>query len=322
MLDQPRRADSGSAKPPSGIVLYHPDPALLDTLLSSLEVHGSTIYVFLNGPVSAEIEARLNACNVHAIRSVENVGLGQGLNALAVAAKQDGEAHLILFDQDTSPEPDFVDRITAHAEALMAVGARVAVLGPKLVPPPGSSYLPLVYWYRRTRVSALAQTKDITAVDFVPTSGSLISLEAWAAIGPFRQQYFIGGLDVEWGYRAWASGWQCAIATDIELVHRWGEEVKPGEGKRASRQIMRQSPGRLFYYLRNAVDGLRLPHMPFAWKLKQSSRITAQMAIALMNTQRNGASVGLMWRALRDGWCGRLGPIPPDVLKRIEPDQS
>ena len=74
---------------------------------------------------------------------------------------------------------------------------------------------------------------------------------------------FIGGIDVEWCYRAWAKGWACAVADDITMEHRWGEDDR---GDKVGSQFLRQSPDRLYYYLRNAADGLRLSHMPVRWK--------------------------------------------------------
>jgi rhamnosyltransferase len=180
------------------------------------------------------------------------------------------------------------------------------VLGPLLVAPPRSSHLTIRYW-RRSSFGPGANS----VVDFVPTSGSLMALAAWRRIGAFREDYFVGGIDVEWGYRAWHGGWTSAIAEDISLVHRWGEEMA-GTGFLAGRQAGRQSPARLYYYMRNAAHGMRLPHMPLRWKLRQSASMAAQIGLIFI-WRRKAMSARLIGRVWSDGGTGRLGRLPADL---------
>lgn len=283
-------------------VLYRPDVRVLDALLSPLEAAGVRVFVFVNGPVDAIIEQRLGRDGIVILRSLENIGLGAALDAVTEAAADAGFAQILLFDQDSTPERALPEQLLAAFDrAQQALPQPVAAIGPRLVAPPGEAYLAPWYWERP------GGTDRLTAVDFLPTSGTLVDLVAFRAIGPFRADYFIDGIDVEWCFRAWAKGHACLLADDVAMVHRWGHVAE--EGRRVP-QILRQSDLRTYYYIRNTVSGFRLTHMPMRWKAKLAPRLAAQIGLLLKARRFGNAARRLVGRAVSDGWRGRLGPAP------------
>jgi rhamnosyltransferase len=171
-----------------------------------------------------------------------------------------------------------------------------------LTPPPGESFLPIRYDRR-----AGAGDAALSAVDFLPTSGTLVKVAAWRAVGPFRADYFVDGIDVEWCFRAWSRGQACVLAEQVAMSHRWGHAEE--EGGRLP-QILRQSRLRSFYYLRNASHGLRLAHFPPGWKIKTALRLVAQAGLLVLRGGAPLRTLPLVGRAFRDGLGGRLGPAP------------
>ncbi len=301
-----KRTASGQAV---GTVLYKPDPVILERLLQPLASEGCSVFIYVNGQLEASVEAVLSAHSIaKIIRSSENMGQGAGLNALLATAAECGQSSIILFDQDSTPGPDFAGRLAGRFAALNEKkwNASVAAVGPLLVPPEGTAYLPIKYWRRSSRAG-----EPPGAVEFLPTSGTLVSVAAWQAVGPFREDYFIGGIDVEWGYRARAMGWISAVADDIHMHHRWGDER--GNQHFIQSQFLRQPAPRVYYYIRNASDGMRLPHMPWSWKWRQATRMAAQIGLGLASRGQTTVTAKLVWRALSDGYAGRLGPSPPEV---------
>lgn len=291
--------------PPAGVaaatVLYRPEPGLLDALLSALEADGLPLVIFVNGPVEAAIEARLaNLVQATLLRSPANIGLGAGLNAVVEAAQEQGFSDILLFDQDSTPQAGLAAALLAQRAIAGSRHGAVAAIGPVLTPPPGESYLPIRYRRRPGESDAAA-----TAVDFLPTSGTLVSIAAWAAVGPFRADYFVDGIDVEWCFRAWSRGQACLLAERVAMSHRWGHAEEAG-GRLP--QILRQSPLRAYYYLRNASHGLRLPQFPPGWKAKTAARLLAQAAVLVLRGGAPARSLRLVVRAVRDGLAGRLGP--------------
>lgn len=290
-------------------VLYRPDIAILDGLLAPLEAAGLRIFIFANGPLAAAVEERLaRVPDLALIRSPENVGLGAGLNEMVAAAQAENFRYVLLFDQDSAPSPDLPAKLLERFELLLQTSPTPpAALGPSLTAPEAENFLPPWYSYRPITLGP-----EVTAVDFLPTSGTLLSIPAFAAIGPFRADYFIDGIDVEWCFRAWANGHACARANELVMAHRWGHAADDHSRRP---QILRQPDLRSFYYLRNAIYGLRLPHLPWRWKLRTGLRLAVQSSLLLADRHFTSRARRLVRQALTDGWLGRLGPAPPRIAK-------
>lgn len=281
--------------PPAAVVLYRPDSAQLDGLLSGLGDAAPRVYVFVNGPVEAGVDARLTCAGALTFRSATNIGLGAALNVLIEQATADGHSHVLLLDQDSGLTPTLPSALLERFRASDTPARPLAVLAPRLAPPPGEDYLPIRYAWR---------DRAAGTVHFAPTSGSLLSVAAWKAVGPFRADYFIGGIDVEWGFRAWSRGFASVVAEDITLVHRWGTPAAAG-----TPQILRHSDERNFYYIRNAIDCLRQPYIPLAWRLRYGANLAAQIGVLLHRRRYDRRTRRLVRAALAAGLAGRLGPV-------------
>ncbi|WP_181832650.1 glycosyltransferase family 2 protein [Bosea caraganae] len=259
--------------------------------------------IFVNGPID-EASERLIATfeNALIIRSAENQGLGFGLNRLVEAARDEGASQILLMDQDSTPQPGLAARLAGVLASRQAQGRRLAVVGPRLVPPHGENYRRLRYAWR---------DKAEGTVYFTPTSGSLVPIAAWNEIGPFRAEYFIDGIDVEWGLRAFGKGYDSLVASEITLDHRWGEPTAACEAR--TPQILRYPRLRCFFYIRNSAAMLRLPYVAPVWKLKVSGRLAMQIGLLLFSRRFGWETRQLVWRALRDGWHNRLGAAPAEI---------
>uniref|UniRef100_UPI002586550B glycosyltransferase family 2 protein n=1 Tax=Acidiphilium sp. TaxID=527 RepID=UPI002586550B len=236
-------------------------------------------------------------------------GLGAGLNALMSAAREEGFSTLILFDQDSVPTPDLIEKLAERWQDHSAKGHRLAAMGPRLGVPSDQGYKAIRYAWRGKPLSL-----GVAAVDFLPTSGSLVSIPAWVAVGPFRADYFIGSIDVEWGFRAWSQGYQSICLLDVEMAHRWGTPVeKLGQGWRP--QIVRQSDLRTFYYLRNSIDMLRQSYIPWRWRVESAIRMIGQIGVLLIWRKLNWQAFNIVGKALWAGAKGRLGAAPAKIGK-------
>ena len=284
---------------PAATVLYHPELELLDAMLSSLDRAGRRIYIFVNAPLDQAVEDRLaGLANAVVIRSSTNVGLGAALNAILEWAASDGFQHVLLLDQDSAPAPDLPELLHKRFLERETTAEPLAMLGPLLVPPTGGHYLPIRHAWRRKRDGA---------VDFLSTSGSLLSIATWVRVGPFRADYFIGGIDVEWGFRAWRRGYASLVAHDVQMVHRWGTPMDDEEAYRP--QILRHSDLRVYYYIRNSVDCLKLAHVPLGWKVRHGLRLTAQIGALLYERRFQARTRHVIASALVAGVKKKMGHI-------------
>ncbi len=286
----------------ASIVLYKPEPAILAKQVKNLQ--GITFIAYANGHLEDNARAALAEANLFLIENPINVGLGLGLNAAMAAAIGKGFTHVFLLDQDSEPTLAMLSALAIRMFELEERGEKVAVVAPRLAPPAGEGYKPIRYNWRSTPAAP-----GLAAVDFAPTSGSLVSLAAYQAIGPFRDDFFIDGIDVEWGFRAWSKNWASLVLTEWEMPHRWGQRAK--DGSHAVPQILRQSGVRNYYYIRNVIAVARLPFVPLGWRLRSLAILAVQVAaLALKGPSGALRAVRL---ALRDGFRNRLGPAPYEM---------
>lgn len=284
------------------VVLYMPDISILQRQIENLV--GIPLIAYANGSLHDDIRAALGKADLLLIESPTNVGLGLGLNAVMTAAIDRGFTHVFLLDQDSEPNLTMLSALTTRLLELGQRGEKVALVAPRLVPPEGENYKPIHYNWRRVPAAP-----GLAAVDFAPTSGSLLSVAAYREIGAFRGDFFIGGIDVEWGFRAWSKGFASFVLTEWDMPHRWGERAK--DGSHLIPQILRQSPLRNYYYIRNVIAVARLPYVPLSWRLR-SLAIMAVQVVMLVLRGPSGALRAVRW-ALRDGFQNRLGPAPHEL---------
>ena len=94
--------------------------------------------------------------------------------------------------------------------------------------------------------------KEPLRVLFNITSGSLIDLAIWHKIGKFQEDYFIEGVDNEYGLRANSLGYSVVIDNNASLVQQYGnQQVKNLFGKSFFPTF--HSPLRHYYVSRNRL---------------------------------------------------------------------
>lgn len=291
----------------AGIVSFHPDAVLLLDLVATLSREAARIYLFNNAPLDPALQAVLaDYPALVAIDAETNLGVGVGLNFIAVAASRDGFERLVLFDQDSRPWPGMVGRLGQVFDGLSALRRRPAAVGPRLVAPrgraAGASKAPR---YRRRRGGEPAE--GAVPVDFLPTSGTLFNLRTLRETGMFRADFFIDAIDLEWCFRAWARGFSCWLAAEVPMEHTVGTgTIRLGFGL----SMPNQRPFRMGTYLRNTLFSVRLRHVPLRWKLVQALYLPLQVWGFARHHRFRGAALRPMLAGLRDGLLGRLGPPP------------
>ncbi|HEX5453941.1 MAG TPA: hypothetical protein VFX06_09125 [Stellaceae bacterium] len=291
------------------VVLYHPDKAaqegLLCRLLHPISADVECVYLFLNSPPAAELIAQCRAAAgttpVEILGTGDNVGLGYAYNEAARAAGQRGCDLLLIFDQDSEPAPGLPRRLAAAYDEAGGRAARIAVIGPRPTAPTGN--VP----YKLPPATLRSGPGSLVEVGFVISSGSLIDLAALTDIGPFRADFFIDGIDIEWGFRARARGFRCLRVDTEAMPHRVGRGVRrPGP---LPVRFVEQSAPRLFTYARNQVAMMRLPHVPLSWKARTALSLGLRLMLSLGSRARQ-REAGAIVRGIRCGLRGELGRPP------------
>ncbi|MGY2051824.1 glycosyltransferase [Methylobacterium sp. JK268] len=287
----------------AGIVTHHPDPAALLRLVAALAPQVDAILIAANSPCPEDLEAALRAVAsptpLAVRRAPTNEGLGAAHNAAAARARSGGFAFLILFDQDSLPGRDCVSALRARFARLETAGERPAVVGPRPVAPGGEG----LKGPGAERAGSVGGR--LARVPFVIASGSLIRREALDAVGAFRDDYFIDGIDIEWCLRARTAGYSVWRAEDVPMTHALGRGVIRLP---LGLCVADQPPSRVYTAVRNQLAMLRLGHVPAGLKARWLVALPLRMAVHLVR-ERAGAEIrSALWRGLRDGLLLRLGP--------------
>jgi rhamnosyltransferase len=283
------------------LVTYHPDndfPARLARVVSQV---GAAVVVD-NGSSASELDmlrrATVGAATLVLIENSENLGIARALNIGVHHAQSLGHAWTLLLDQDTLVDTDMVKQLLSIQASVAA--DRVAAIGARFRDTSGQTVEPI-------RLSA--QGNHWQEVESVITSGCLLSLRAYGAIGPFREDFFIDYVDTEFCFRARAAGFRIIMTRAALMSHTVGAATSHTMlgGKTWTTN---HSAERRYYIARNNTVMLReyagFGRGHWLWKsLSRTFRLTKR--IAFFETDKI-SKIAATWQGWRDAVRGRMGP--------------
>ena len=285
------------------IIIFRPERDHLLRLVGAIAADVERIFLFLNSMppdgLIADCVAAAGSTPVETLGAGVNMGCAHVYNVTADAARDRGCDLLLQFDEDSDPPPGLPRRLMKAFEQAGGSTGRVAVIGPRPVSlETGAPYKVPVAGRGTASLPALRE------VHFLFSSGSLIDLDALAAIGPFREDFFTDGNEVEWCFRARARGFRCVMVFSEPMPHPLGlGQIRvPLLGIR----LAEQPPVRLFTYARNQIAMMRLPHVPLWWKARAAALIALRLLLGLRRGFR-GPEASAILRGIRSGLRGELG---------------
>jgi rhamnosyltransferase len=303
-----RRSLKFMARPHVGIVLFHPQAEQLEKTLSAVLAEAGHVFLFLNAPLDPEAECcvgRHAGPRLSLLGDGTNLGLGVAYNRIVAEARSRNAETVLLLDQDSSPPGGMIQELLALLLQLRNAGVLVAAVGPRPLAAPGSKT-------KTPRIFPRAVTSPVpeaAPVEFLISSGTLLDLDTLAIIGGFREDFFIDAIDIEWCFRASASGFSCWMARDIVMPHQLGRGFirVPVIGI----LLTVQPSFRAYAYARNQGAMLSLRHVPLRWKLKFLFHLMLQALVNGVMQRQGGVGSWVFVRGLLDGLRGHLGPLRP-----------
>ncbi|MEO6005712.1 MAG: glycosyltransferase family 2 protein [Opitutus sp.] len=233
------------------VVTYQPDEVVTDNLAAMVRECGRLLVVD-NGS-ALEIQQRLAAVpGVELLALGGNEGVAAALNRGLLRAEALGCRWVVMFDQDSQPRPGLVEALLASSTA---GGDSLAVVGANTIDSrfPGRLELwPIAGRNRFVLRKSRCTTADLTGVATVITSGALVSLRVWRAVGGFDEALFIDYVDHDFCLRARAAGFEIRVSAAARLIHSLG-------AKRSVRVLGRgftptfHSPLRHYFMARNRI---------------------------------------------------------------------
>jgi rhamnosyltransferase len=300
-------------------VAFNPNPERLAEQVCALLDQVDRIILVDNGsrPSVAEIlrnlsaaRPQLNTSRIQVIALPDNKGVASGFNIGAREARSHGAEFVLLLDHDSVPGPGMVGLlVAAYRHCLTLPGAhRVAAVGPRvndLRDPREYPFIRLGWLYNR-RVRCSDAEQGVVACDFLISSGSLIALDMFAAVGEFDELLFIDSVDLEWCCRARARQFTLYGVCAALLDHRLGDHRRH---LLSGTEMVVHSPQRIYYMTRNRILLYWRPYMPLKWKLKDVLRWPAKLAAIIMLVQPRLEYAQMTLWAIRDAIARRGGKI-------------
>jgi rhamnosyltransferase len=256
---------AGAARVVAVVVTFEPEPSALAAVLAAFVPQVAALVIVDNGSRNAASLSlpAASADAVHCVRLGQNLGIAAAQNLGIQWARERGADYVLLSDQDSEPAADMVAQLVAAARGLVAEGARVALVAPDYSDERQAVHIPYMHivdgrpaWFGCDEAGG---TPEITTAI---ASGALIPIATLDAVGGMRESLFIDLVDIEWCFRARAQGFRAFGVCAAKLRHSLGEQPTPVLGRR----LATHSPGRNYYFYRNAVWLFRQAYVPTVWK--------------------------------------------------------
>ncbi len=294
------------------VVTYFPNEILLARLLRSIGNEVEKIYVIDNTPngnqnwLTSEWLTKSDFdVGYHALG--ENYGIAKAQNIGIDFAIKDGCDHVILFDQDSAPPREMINRLASAELKLLDVGVKVGSVGPLFLDEKTKEYSPAVrhggLMVHKIKVSP-NESLPVVA-DHLIASGSLIRVSILQEVGVMREDFFIDWVDIEWGLRSGNFGCLHFIIPDVVMLHSIGDEfISLGKKK-----ITLHNDIRNYYIVRNACYLLLNKSLNWQWRANILFKIPRYVIVYSITTtsKKRVRAFLLLMRACSDGLFGRLG---------------
>jgi len=289
------------------VIVYFPDVAILTKLMRRIRPQVRQVCIVINQSepdLSRQLQLHgIPAKDFVSILMPHNVGVAAAQNAGIDYAYEVGAHQVLLLDQDSLPD----DNMVAELKSALATHPDAAAAGPCYLDPRANNPPPFLR-HEGLRLRRMPPTDGaVVEVDYLISSGCLISLEALAKVGPMREDLFIDYIDIEWGLRAKSVGLKCYGVFTAGMYHSLGDHPVRIFG----RGISLHSSMRNYYLFRNATLLYKEKWIPLNWKFTDSWRLARRFFFYLFFGGEFFTRLRMMTLGIFHGLLGRSGERLP-----------
>lgn len=286
----------------SVVVTHYPDPEFRKRLERIVGQVGRVILVDNNSEPSIRSALRgLASGTVDLIENERNEGIAKALNQGVARASELGATWVLTLDQDSEVDPDLLQGLRSIYVRYPA-RARVAIIQSNARSKHGGQ----VFVRCKELAPGFIEAKTVI------TSGSLIALGAYNAVGPFREDFFIEGVDLEYCLRLRQRGFKILLSCRPLMVHAAGTMT---ERRLFGRTVIvaNHAPWRYYYMSRNLarIMALYFRYEPL-WVFAAAVNFAKALTKLLLFEDRRLEKLGLIAAGIRDAITGRdAHPVLP-----------
>ena len=193
------------------IVTYNPNMERLAENISAIAPQVDGVLIYDNGSENvAEVETLTSNYTAAVCNSGKNSGMAVALNEGCAVAWALGADYTLLLDQDSVATPGMVSELLRHGEPDRAIVAPVLI--------------------DRNRRDAFEAEDRCSEVSYPMTSGTLLSLSAWRAVGGYDERLFVDWVDDEFYCNLHLHGWGVYRSYGTYLLHELGNQERVFSG--------------------------------------------------------------------------------------------
>lgn len=293
------------------MVLYYPDLCHLEEFVESLSSQCAVVYLIDNTPNNdIDYDGIKTICSGR--KNVEHIVLGGNLGiayAHNIGLKKfinSNNEYVIIFDQDSYVEKDFINRLLSQYYILRNNGYDIAAIGPAFRDTKTKLISPAIQ-IRGLKVNRVKidNSKNFTESDYIISSGTLIEKKSLEIIGLMMEELFIDYVDVEWGLRAKKLGYKCFISNNVIMTHTIGDTTK--YIPILKRNVNVHSDFRKYFLLRNPV--YLIVHgkdLPLNWKLIQIPKVFLYFIFVLIYVKADLNMFQIFLKATKDAFLKKM----------------
>jgi rhamnosyltransferase len=291
------------------IVSFNPDIEHLRAMIDALTPQLARVVVVDNGSAPSALgflETLAQHAQVDVVPLGENRGIASAHNEGIRYARRAGCHYVLLLDHDSKPAPDMVAQLVGAERHLTREGVKVGAVGPVAIDSRTGARASFVVM-RGVRLRRIQCGGDeITEVDFLISSGTLIVLSVFDEIGGMRDELFIDHVDTEWCFRARTHGYRLFAVGAAGLLHSLGDEVQRVWIGRW-RSIHVHSPLRDYYMIRNTLLVAKMSRLPLRWRMALMIRAVGSFAYFSLFMSPRARRVAAMATGVAHGLTNRSG---------------
>ena len=284
------------------IVTYNPN---IDNVLSLLNILTDNDFQCIVVDNNSNTSFLKNKNKYSVINLEKNLGIAKAQNIGINKAVRNGADYIIFFDQDSTIDQSFLDKLTGDFLSVKKSGVKLAAIGPQFIDKELGFYAPGLLVNRKGLIHKIdiSQINEPKKVGVIISSGSLVSTKALIDIGFMNEDLFIDYVDTEWCLRALNKGYKIYISNNALMYHSIGEKTV----RLGSINCPVHSPYRRYYRIRILFLLCRMIHISKLWIANMFLNNFIATCI-LFATQKNKIDyIKFLLLAVRDGLSNKKG---------------
>ncbi|MBQ8989643.1 MAG: glycosyltransferase [Prevotella sp.] len=238
-----------------GIVTYQPDLQRLQENVAAAAAQAGAGHVIIVDNGSDNLSDIRAIANTVLIENGENLGIAHALNQLCRKAQGLGYEWIVTLDQDSVMQSDTLSEFARYTDK-----KDIGIICPRI----------------EDRHIGRQYARSDHGTEYIRhciTSGNLIRLQAWEAVGGFTDELFIDGVDFDFCLKLHEGGWQILRTNNVCLIQEMGHGHRIPLPFHHQISILNHSPQRLYYIARNYLYIGRRYHQRLHWTLEVAKRM-------------------------------------------------